>query len=204
LVGWPTPRSSPNENRNTKSAPSHGETHGLTLAGVAHDLTGWPTASARDWRDGRASKETMERNSRPLNEVATALSGWSTPRSTDGEKGGPNMSFGAGGTPLPAQAAELAGWKTPLVPSGGRRNPPGTTLTDRRPDGKKVTVDLRDEALALSGTLGNSSDPTRKASTGGSGALNPKFVAWLMMGDLWPEIMACAPLICSRREKRKG
>jgi len=45
-TGWPTPRSSPNENRNTKSAPSHGETHGLTLAGVAHDLSGWATPTS--------------------------------------------------------------------------------------------------------------------------------------------------------------
>jgi hypothetical protein len=32
---------------------------------------------------------------------------WSTPRSSDAEKGGPNMSFGAGGTPLPAQACQF-------------------------------------------------------------------------------------------------
>jgi hypothetical protein len=37
---------------------------------------------------------------------------WSTPRATDGEKGGPNQSFGAGGTPLPAQAAQ---WPTPAT-----------------------------------------------------------------------------------------
>lgn len=35
---------------------------------------------------------------------------WGTPRGSDGEKGGPNMAFGAGGTPLPAQAAK---WPTP-------------------------------------------------------------------------------------------
>lgn len=35
---------------------------------------------------------------------------WSTPRSSDGEKGGPNQAFGAGGTPLPAQAQQ---WATP-------------------------------------------------------------------------------------------
>jgi site-specific DNA-cytosine methylase len=29
---------------------------------------------------------------------------WSTPRASDGEKGGPNQSFGAGGQPLPSQA----------------------------------------------------------------------------------------------------
>ena len=30
---------------------------------------------------------------------------WSTPRASDGEKGGPNQAFGAGGTPLPTQAS---------------------------------------------------------------------------------------------------
>ena len=32
---WPTPRSSPNENRTTHNAPSHGVSHGKTLAGEA-------------------------------------------------------------------------------------------------------------------------------------------------------------------------
>ncbi|MFA5187090.1 MAG: hypothetical protein WC551_11460 [Patescibacteria group bacterium] len=30
----------------------------------------WPTASARDWRSGKASEETREKNSRPLSEMA--------------------------------------------------------------------------------------------------------------------------------------
>jgi hypothetical protein len=37
------------------------------------------TASARDWRDGRASEETMAANSRPLNEQAVMLAGYPTP-----------------------------------------------------------------------------------------------------------------------------
>lgn len=32
---------------------------------------------------------------------------WSTPRASDGEKGDPNQSFGAGGTPLPAMAGNF-------------------------------------------------------------------------------------------------
>ena len=38
---WPTPRASMNENRTTQDAPSHGITHGRTLAGTAshHDPT---------------------------------------------------------------------------------------------------------------------------------------------------------------------
>jgi len=40
---------------------------------------------------------------------------WGTPRATDGEKGGPSMSFGAGGTPLPTQAVAASEelWATP-------------------------------------------------------------------------------------------
>jgi len=274
-TGWPSPVSSPNTNRKTRSCPVEiAGQHGLTLAGVAHDLTGWPTpntpsggpntkstathtggldlegavrvcgwptASARDWRDPRASAETMAKNARPLNEVAGMVVGWTTPQAHDTSPGNPervgrhgtvhgdrNLNDEAAqlagwGTPRAAtnsgipcpehtgkgsrledQAAELVGWKTPLVPSGGRRNPPGTTLQGRRPDGKKVTVDLREEALAVSGTPGNLPDQTRKENSGGLGALNPEFVGWLMMGDLWPEIMACAPSACSRKVKRKG
>ncbi len=46
---WPTPRASPNENRNTRPAPSHGKTHGRTLAG---DAVSWPTPRATDGSNG--------------------------------------------------------------------------------------------------------------------------------------------------------
>ncbi len=36
-------------------------------------LTSWAQPASRDWRDGRASQETMDRNSRPLNEQAVML-----------------------------------------------------------------------------------------------------------------------------------
>lgn len=35
VTRWPTPRASANENRTTKNAPSHGQSHGKTLAGEA-------------------------------------------------------------------------------------------------------------------------------------------------------------------------
>lgn len=40
VTTWATPRASPNENRNTKPAPSHGNGHGQTLAGQS---MAWPT-----------------------------------------------------------------------------------------------------------------------------------------------------------------
>ena len=46
------------------------------------------------------------------NQAIREVANWGTPRASDGEKGGPNQSFGAGGMPLPAQAAQ---WQTPVA-----------------------------------------------------------------------------------------
>lgn len=46
---------------------------------------------------------------RPKYQEANAVAAlWSTPRASDGEKGGPNQKYGGGGQPLPAQAAQTA------------------------------------------------------------------------------------------------
>lgn len=75
------------------------------------------TESALIWRE----KATPA--GRPISRLAVATrhtngtgsigSQWSTPRASDGEKGGPNMSFGAGGQPLPAQMHQASPWVTP-------------------------------------------------------------------------------------------
>ena len=45
--------------------------------------------------------------------LALGITNWSTPKATDGAKGGPGQSYGSGGTPpLPAQAAQ---WQTPVA-----------------------------------------------------------------------------------------
>ena len=46
------------------------------------------------------------------NQAIREVANWGTPRASDGEKGGPNQSFGPGGTPLPAQVAQ---WPTPAA-----------------------------------------------------------------------------------------
>lgn len=48
----------------------------------------WATPSARDYRDGRASPETMGRNARPLNEQAVMLAAWTTPQTHDAQGSG--------------------------------------------------------------------------------------------------------------------
>jgi hypothetical protein len=45
--------------------------------------------------------------------LALGITNWSTPKATDGAKGGPGQSYGSGGAPpLPAQAAQ---WQTPVA-----------------------------------------------------------------------------------------
>ncbi len=85
------------------------------ISGIAIGL--WPTATARDWRSGAASEATLTRNARPLNEMVVAL--WSTLRASDGAKGGPNQSFGAGGSPLPSQVSMVANTSNAPTESGG-------------------------------------------------------------------------------------
>lgn len=63
---FPTPRSSPNENRQTKPTPSQlAGKHGMNLATVVNLL---PTPVSRDWKSGKRRKH-KGLASRPLNEV---------------------------------------------------------------------------------------------------------------------------------------
>lgn len=97
---------------------------------------------------------------------------WSTPRASDGEKGGPNMAFGAGGTPLPTQAAH---WPTPLTAD----------------DGRKVTARLAQTQLCIVAeswpephSRPDHPTPAGQKSSETRRRLNPLFVEWLMG---WPE-----------------
>jgi len=55
---WATPTASANSNRTTRIAPSHGETHGMVLAGQA---AAWPTPAARDGK-GANSRDHVTGN----------------------------------------------------------------------------------------------------------------------------------------------
>jgi hypothetical protein len=66
----------------------------------------WPTPTASDHKSRSASPATLARNARPLRELVYAF--WPTLRASDGEKGGPNQSFGGGGQPLPSGVSTAA------------------------------------------------------------------------------------------------
>src|SRR5574343_1881824 len=135
----------------------------------------WPTASARDWRDGRSNQHG--KNSRPLNEVAN-LSAWPAPRKADPE-GGPEPE---GKTSR--KLATIAAWCTPqahdTTPRGrGQKQKHGT---------KHGCADLnRDAQSVIRGPIVNGSP----VSTEKPGQLNPAFSRWLMGFPVeWDD---CAP-----------
>lgn len=76
--GWPTPNTS-SGGPNIKSTPTH--MGGMDLDGAA-TLANWATPSARDWKGGKASQKTMDKNGRPLNEQAVNLAGGQPARLT--------------------------------------------------------------------------------------------------------------------------
>jgi hypothetical protein len=83
------------------------------------DCSGWASPAATTW--GGSAESHLERKRKAnangaslgivvscLDQQATLVSGWNTPRSTDGTKGGPNQT----GETL-TQAAMTVGWSTP-------------------------------------------------------------------------------------------
>lgn len=80
----------------------------------------WETPSVAVTAGTRLTRGGARSNEKLLTGQAVQVALWGTPRASDGEKGGPNQSFGAGGTPLPSQAAM---WTTPVATDTGRTTP---------------------------------------------------------------------------------
>ena len=89
---WPTPTVHGNYNKKGISKKS-----GDGLATAVNRM--WPTATARDWRSGKTSEKTMNRNSRPLNEVVVSEEKmWPTPMAHEARLGYQDRSRGKKGT----------------------------------------------------------------------------------------------------------
>jgi len=76
-------------------------------------------------------------------------------------------------------------WMTPDTPAGGRSMPPGTTVTGRTPDGRKVTVGLANQAsLWMTPTARDHKDgATSLANTPVNGLLGRQVLTMPAGGD---------------------
>lgn len=153
----------------------------------------WPTATARDHRSLCASQETMDKNARPLSEFVGM---WSTPRASDGEKGGPNRSFRNGtGDPLPTQSAKWATPRAEMVRALGNVK----HITTRRGNGN-----IEDQASRFT-------PPSPETPTDGEPcsnerrSLNPLFVEWLMgWPPGWTSFACSATALCRWRQRMRS
>lgn len=158
---WPTPRASASENRNTQSCPSHGITHGRTLAGEAGS---WARPGANDWK---GSSEPGQRRGQ-LSEQAECL--FTHPRETTGTVGLTSSIAGPGSLP-----PSLTAWIGSRCPG---------TLADF------CGALLQGETGAsVAETLGSLPSELREAFA--KKRLNPRFAAWLMgLPPDWPNVDA--------------
>jgi hypothetical protein len=200
---WPTPTSLAPATELWATPMSHERTfaprkvhHGIQLANQVHAaMWATPTAAAADKgiRTPEGAKAEVERGKSPdLN--AQVMSLWSTPTSLAPAANSNNEAGNSAGL---VAIRKLALWPTATTPSGGQKNPEGTTLEGRRPDGSKATVTLANVAIGLiqAGSLATTEKP---------GALNPEFVSWLMGFPVEWLFAAPSDRALPRTKKRTG
>lgn len=136
---WPTPMAgTPAQNGNSAAGNSDFSRRAEELA---RNL--WTTPQAHDvtMRGSGQVPTSKAGNACLARDAAT----WGTPRASDAEKGGPNMAFGAGGTPLPSQAEQ---WPTPSAAQDTKgAQADAQAVRDRM---GKHQIGLSDKALILS------------------------------------------------------
>lgn len=140
--------------------------------------TGWPTPTARDWRDGRSNQHG--KNARPLNEVAMLL-GWPTPQAMDSRE---HQSMESYLTRMARHTKEmttitnltmivkLIGWCSPTAQDYSRGVKPP------RPQDTGVPLSQQISGLMPEKSKCVTHAPAKDAS--GGLVLNPVFSLWLM------------------------
>ena len=108
-------------------------------------LTGWPTTTTRDWKDGGNPDVKV-----PLNALlgrVVWLAGWPSPMAGTPAQNGNNE---AGNNDSSRRTVELATWPTPTVGNAmGSQSFEGLSATGKTPDGRKVAVSLSHVATML-------------------------------------------------------
>lgn len=223
FIGWPTPNT-PSGGPNSKSTETH--TGGMALDGAA-TLVGWPEnqeppaiplprwlagrASLTAWGDASgagleerdASQETLDRNARPLSELAR-LAGWKTPCVPNGGRiSGNAEDLGKHRDGTKAQIgleneAKLSGWATPKVASGDYQYSNG--------DHSAIALNLSGEAqlTAFGETpIGYLLGPNGWEIVPASGQLSAAHSRWLMgLPSVWDDCGVTAMESLPKRRRR--
>ena len=146
--------------------------------------------------------------------LALGITNWSTPKATDGAKGGPAQTYGSGGMPpLPAQAAQ---WPTPAAQNWKGSSEASITRADgksrmdilhyraeqgfTRPDPAIMPLGRQpshhapiSRPLWASMIASHGRTSSRRILKGRSRArLNPLFVGWLMGWPIGHALCACS------------
>lgn len=140
---------------------------------------------------------------------------WSTPKASDGAKGGPNQAYGSGGTPpLPAQTAQ---WPTPSAMQDTKGDADIGAIQRREMLGKQIALAHRARSFIRPDLPTPMAGPTRwparriwrllyryvRSQHGRSVAqrltdspdrLNPIFVEWLMAWPPGHSLCACSEM----------
>lgn len=141
----------------------------------------WPTPTVADVQGGRKTRSGSRSNEPLLNGLMT----WSTPRASDGEKGGPNQSFGAGGQPMPAQMHQAASWVTPTTTLSGQEPEAWMAHRERMKlrhptkGGMGTPLDMQMHITAAT-EAGGPITSGSSVTTAKRGAPNPAHPCWLM------------------------
>lgn len=163
------------------------------MGGNGSSSSRWPTPAARDFKGANGADHLENGTGRlHLDQLPNFVAHlWSTPRASDGEKGGPNQSFGAGGVPLPAQASQ---WQTPSVAdtTGGRMTRSGDRSGEMLLKGQAAAFSLRDQTTETPGLPSSTHPRTSRPQ------LNPMFVEWLMGWPIGSTAFGCSETGLSR------
>ena len=128
LAGWKTP-CVPNGGRISGNKTNIGAHRDGTKAQIGLEnearLVGWATPAARDWKSGDASQETLDRNARPLSELAKLVAFPTNPDALDVARIlnlGPRLqSLVDSGITEVGFLLDRNGWE--IVPASGQLNP---------------------------------------------------------------------------------
>lgn len=216
LAGWATPvgqqaNGTPERflERKRESMGRGSQSMGISLSDLnmqAQAWAGWTTPQAHDTSGRSLGQKAIHGTKHGCACLVrdAEISGWNTPRATDGSHGGPNQAGGA----LSADAA-IAGWKTPCTPNGGRSmSTERMDATGRTLDGKKHTASLEHEVKFADGPARLLADGTIltgfSAEMESGGQLNPRFSGWLMgYPPEWCEAAISCQLATPSRKKAK-